>query len=173
MYAMADTDQPDYTTLTVQLLTAYVSNNTVPIDQLPGLIENTRSVLAKRDEAPAPVETKQEDFTPAVSVRKSLASPERIVSMIDGKPYRTLKRHLSTHGLSPAEYRARYKLPADYPMVAPAYSEARRETAKRLGLGRKPGQAASFVSPQPAVETPEAAPAAKPRRRKAAEAAAS
>lgn len=135
---MADPEQPDYTILTVQLLTAYVSNNSVPIDQLPGLIENTRAVLAKGDDVPATPEAPAEDFTPAVSVRKSLASREHIVSMIDGKPYRTLKRHLSTHGLSPADYRDRYGLAADYPMVAPAYSEARRETAKRLGLGRKP-----------------------------------
>jgi hypothetical protein len=71
-------------------------------------------------------------------VRKSLASPDRIISMIDGKPYRTLRRHLSTHGLTPDEYRARYKLKPDYPMVAPAYSEARRAMAKKIGLGRKP-----------------------------------
>ncbi|MDJ0277687.1 MucR family transcriptional regulator [Sphingomonas sp. 2R-10] len=146
---MADAEQPDYTTLTVQLLTAYVSNNTVPIDQLSGLIEQTRATLAKRDEVPSAPEAEEQDFTPAVSARKSLASREHIVSMIDGKPYRTLKRHLSTHGLTPADYRARYKLPDTYPMVAPAYSEARRETAKRLGLGRKPA-----ISPSDAPEKP-------------------
>lgn len=151
MYTMADAEQPDYTTLTVQLLSAYVSNNSVPIDQLPALIEQTRATLAKRDDVPSAPEAEEQDFTPAVSVRKSLASREHIVSMIDGKPYRTLKRHLSTHGLTPADYRARYGLATDYPMVAPAYSEARRETAKRLGLGRKP------------AKTPADAPA-KPRR---------
>ena len=78
-------------------------------------------------------------YTPAVSVRKSLASPDHIISMIDGKPYKTLKRHLAGHGLTPAEYRQRYGLKADYPMVAPAYSEARRATAKAIGLGRKAG----------------------------------
>jgi len=82
------------------------------------------------------------EYTPAVSVRKSLASPEVIVSMIDGRPYRSLKRHLSSRGLTPDQYRERYGLKADYPMVAPAYSEARREVAKRLGLGRKPGEKA-------------------------------
>jgi predicted transcriptional regulator len=74
-----------------------------------------------------------------VSVRKSLGSKDHILSMIDGKPYKSLKRHLSRHGLTPDDYRSRYNLPSSYPMVAPAYSEQRREVAKRLGLGRKPG----------------------------------
>lgn len=74
---------------------------------------------------------------PAVSVRKSLASKDHIISMIDGKPYRTLRRHLSTHGLTPEEYRERYNLRADYPMVAPSYSEARRAMAHKIGLGAK------------------------------------
>lgn len=78
--------------------------------------------------------------TPAVSVRKSLSDPNRIVSLIDGTIHASLTRHLKTHGLTPDEYRARYNLKADYPMIAPGYSEARRATAKRLGLGRKPGQ---------------------------------
>lgn len=167
---MADTEQPDVTTLTVQLLTAYVSNNTVPIDQLPGLIEQTRATLAKRDEPPSVEEAPEETFTPAVSVRKSLASPDHIVSMIDGRNYRSLKRHLSAKGLTPDEYRARYKLPADYPMVAPGYSEERRAVAKRLGLGRKPGQTPSPTpaSSEPEPATPEAAPSPRPRRRKPA-----
>ena len=78
-------------------------------------------------------------YEPAISARKSLASPEHIVSMIDGKKYRALKRHLSANGLTPAEYRQRYGLKSDYPMVAPAYSEARRSMAKTIGLGRKAG----------------------------------
>ncbi|HVK54332.1 MAG TPA: MucR family transcriptional regulator [Burkholderiales bacterium] len=80
------------------------------------------------------------EYTPAVSARKSLSSREHIISMLDGKPYKTLTRHLSTNGLTPAEYRERYNLPASYPMTAPAYSEQRREMAKKIGLGRKPGQ---------------------------------
>lgn len=131
---MAEAEQPDLTALTVQLLSAYVSNNTVASGELAGLIESTRKALAadgKNEEPAEPV------HVPAVTTRKSLASRDHIVSMIDGKPYKSLKRHLSTHGLSPAEYRARYKLADDYPMVAPGYSEERREIAKRLGLGRK------------------------------------
>jgi predicted transcriptional regulator len=83
------------------------------------------------------------EYTPAVSARKSLASRDHIISMIDGKPYRTLTRHLGTHGLTAEEYRSRYNLPATYPMTAPAYSEQRREMAKKIGLGRKPGQKAA------------------------------
>jgi predicted transcriptional regulator len=79
----------------------------------------------------------EEAFAPAVSVRKSLASKDHILSMIDGKPYKTLRRHLTTHGLTPEEYRSRYKLKPDYPMVAEAYSEQRRAMAKKIGLGSK------------------------------------
>jgi predicted transcriptional regulator len=79
-------------------------------------------------------------FTPAVSVRKSLANPDHIISMIDGKPYKALRRHLAANGLTPDQYRERYGLKPDYPMTAPSYSEARRSMAKKIGLGRKPGQ---------------------------------
>ena len=81
--------------------------------------------------------TDQPEHAPAISVRKSLASPEHIVSIIDGKPHKGLKRHLSRHGLTPAEYRQRYDLKADYPMVARPYAETRRTLAKRIGLGRR------------------------------------
>ena len=76
-----------------------------------------------------------------MSVRKSLASKDHIISMIDGKPYKTLRRHLSTHGLTPEEYRARYNLKPDYPMVSENYSQVRRDMAKKIGLGQK-GRAA-------------------------------
>lgn len=82
------------------------------------------------------IETPSHD--PATTIRKSLSSKDHIISLIDGKPYKTLRRHLSTHGLTPAEYRSRYGLKADYPMVAPNYSEARRSMAQKIGLGRKP-----------------------------------
>jgi predicted transcriptional regulator len=128
------------TELTVDLLSAFVSNNTVRSDDLPGLIASTHAALAALDAGTGDASSPPE-HVPAVSVRKSLGSREHIVSMIDGKPYKTLKRHLSTHGLTPDEYRARYNLPASYPMVAPAYSEHRRAVAKKLGLGRKGGAA--------------------------------
>jgi predicted transcriptional regulator len=77
------------------------------------------------------------EYTPATTVRRSLASRDHIISMIDGKPYKTLRRHLAGHGLTPEQYRERYNLKPDYPMVAPSYSEARRSMAKTIGLGRK------------------------------------
>lgn len=169
---MTDADKPDLTTLTVQLLSAYVGNNSVAPEALPELIAATRSALS--GEA-APVIPTEPEYVPAVSVRKSLSSPNHILSMIDGKPYKTLKRHIGIHGMTPAEYRSRYSLPKDYPMVAPAYSEQRRATAERIGLGtkfRRPAgsdskddisavadaQAKAPAEPAPSVE---AAPAAK------------
>ena len=86
--------------------------------------------------APSALESPQ-TFARAVSVRKSLASQDHIISMIDGKPYRTLLRHLAGHGLTPDQYRHRYGLPPDYPMVSATYSEMRRELAKRSGFGRE------------------------------------
>ena len=88
--------------------------------------------------APSP---EQPEADRAVTIRKSLATRDHIVSMIDGKSYRGLRRHLTANGLTPDEYRQRYGLPADYPMVAPGYSEARSALSKKLGLGRKPATA--------------------------------
>lgn len=170
-WKMAEADQPDLTTLTVQLLSAYVSNNTVPSADLAGLIQSTRSALAV---SAVPAAEPVTEFPPAVSVRKSLGSREHILSLIDGKAYKSLKRHLSTHGLTPAEYRQRYQLPKDYPMVAPGYSQQRREVAERMGLGRKraagkaPEAVASTESAAPVAVTKKA-PAGTRRTRKPAE----
>ena len=97
----------------------------------------TVSALSGGDSPAAEAETASRE--PAVSVRKSLASSDHIISMIDGKPYKTLKRHLATNGMTPEQYRDAFNLKPDYPMTAPAYSEARRTMAKKIGLGRKPG----------------------------------
>ena len=123
-------------TLTSDIVAAHVSNNNVSVDEVPALIRNVYGALAGVDSAPA-VEEKPE---PAVSVRASV-KPDHIICLEDGKKMKMLKRHLMTdHGLTPAEYRARWGLPADYPMVAPDYAEKRRVLAKEIGLGRKPGQ---------------------------------
>jgi predicted transcriptional regulator len=90
-------------------------------------------------------------YTPASTARRSLASKDHIISMIDGKPYKTLRRHLATNGLTPQQYRERYKLKADYPMVAPSYSEVRRAMAKKIGLGQK-GRASRQSAPGEASE---------------------
>ncbi|MGJ3627605.1 MucR family transcriptional regulator [Sphingomonas sp. MMS24-JH45] len=104
-----------------------------------------------------PAEEAQSDYSPAVSVRKSLASKDDPISLIDGKPYKTL-RCLAGHGLTPDDYRQRYGLKSDYPMVAESYSQARRDMAKKIGLGRKPGgrsaEAAAPSEPAPAEKAP-------------------
>ncbi|PZU59577.1 MAG: transcriptional regulator [Sphingobium sp.] len=136
---MAEADQTDLTTLTVQLLSAYVSNNTVASEDLAGLIQSTRKALEQVGTV-EPTEAAPE-HVPAVTTRRSLSSKDFILSLIDGKPYKTLKRHLEKHGLTPDSYRERYSLPKSYPMVAPSYALQRREIAQRLGLGRKPAVA--------------------------------
>lgn len=131
--------------LATELTIAWLSNpNTrTSADDVPAFLQSMHNAVAKlavpgaaSDEAEQPAQ----EHTPAVSVRKSLASRDHIISLIDGKPYRTLRRHLSTHGLTPDDYRQRYGLRADYPMVAPSYSESRSAMAKTIGLGRKAGQ---------------------------------
>ncbi|MGK2910429.1 MucR family transcriptional regulator [Sphingobium sp. UBA5915] len=156
---MAETEEAGVMSLTVTLLSAYFANNTVPSSELPALVEGTRRALlggaAVAATAPA-VEAKADavgaaapeaQFKPAVTIQESLASPDHILSLIDGKPYKALKRHLSAHGLTTADYRARFDLPADYPMVAPGYSASRREVAIRLGLGGKRKGVAAPTTP--------------------------
>ena len=144
--------------LTVELLSAFVANNNVRSEDLPGLIDATHAALAglsttPQSDTPA-ADTSSVTVTGAVTARKSLGSREHIISMIDGKPYKTLKRHLSGHGLTPDQYRSRYGLPGSYPMVAPAYSEQRRATAKRVGLGRKPRAPSADAALAPAPGRP-------------------
>lgn len=123
-------------TLTSDIVAAHVSNNSVSVDEVATLIQNVYGALASLGVDPA-AEEKPE---PAVSVRASVKS-DHIVCLEDGKKMKMLKRHLMTdHGMTPAEYRTRWGLPADYPMVAPDYAEKRRALAKEIGLGRKPGQ---------------------------------
>lgn len=128
--------------LATELTIAWLGNpNTrTSSDDVPVFLRSMHDFVVELDgsgSSKTPDEPAQE-YTPAVSVRKSLASKDHIISMIDGKPYKTLRRHLSGHGLTPDEYRARYGLKADYPMVSETYSESRRDMAKRIGLGRKP-----------------------------------
>lgn len=122
-------------TLTSDIVAAHVSNNSVGVEDLPSLITNVYGALAGLGTAPVVEEEKPE---PAVSVRASV-KPDYIVCLEDGKKLKMLKRHLMTHyNMTPEEYRVRWNLPADYPMVAPNYAEKRRELAKKIGLGRKP-----------------------------------
>ena len=123
-------------TLTSEIVTAYVSNNGLDFADVPKLIVSIHGALAGLDNGAA----EEPRLEPAVPIRSSLKK-DHLVCLEDGKKMKMLKRHLMTeHGLSPAEYRQRWGLGADYPMVAPAYAERRSAMAKEIGLGRKPGQ---------------------------------
>jgi predicted transcriptional regulator len=124
--------------LTADIVAAHVSNNDVPVDNVANLIKGVFDALSDLG-APSVVEDARPD--PAVSIRASV-KPEYLVCLEDGKKLKMLKRYLMTNfNMTPDDYRSRWNLPADYPMVAPAYAEKRRELAKQIGLGRKPGQA--------------------------------
>jgi predicted transcriptional regulator len=124
-------------TLTSDIVAAHVSNNSVAVSDLPVLITNVYGALAGLGQAAAAPPAMPE---PAVSIRSSVKA-DYITCLEDGKKLKMLKRHLMTHyNLTPDQYRARWGLSADYPMVAPNYAEKRRELAKKIGLGRKPGQ---------------------------------
>lgn len=124
-------------TLTSDIVAAHVSNNNVAVEEVPVLIKSIYDALAS---VGTPVETPAPPPEPAVSIRASV-KPDYIVCLEDGKKMKMLKRHLKTaYDMTPDEYRARWGLPADYPMVAPNYAEKRRELAKKIGLGRTPGQ---------------------------------
>lgn len=133
-----DTDMSEMLiTLTSDIVAAHVSNNNVEVDELPLLITNVYGALAGLGQDQAPAEIRPD---PAVSIRASVKK-DHIVCLEDGKKMKMLKRHLSTeHGMTPEEYRARWELGADYPIVAPNYAETRRKLAKQIGLGKMPGQ---------------------------------
>ena len=125
----------DLVELSTEIVSAYVSHNSVSVTDLPKLIADVHGALRalQTNEVQAPVE----ELKPAVPVRKSVA-PDYIICLEDGKKFKSLKRHLRTHyNLSPEEYREKWGLPADYPMVAPNYSATRSKLAKDNGLGRK------------------------------------
>lgn len=153
-------DRFDARKATIDLVTAFVNNNSLKAQELPALLSEVYSAVAGFDDmpvdapvkvsksvaqpetpitAPAPepvIENEKTNSTPAVSVKESLRDRNYIVSMITGEKMKTLARHLRRHGLDEHKYRERYNLPNDYPMVAPAYSELRRSVAKKMSLGR-------------------------------------
>ncbi len=120
------------------IVAAYVSNNSVPSSELPNLIRSVHDAVRGLTSGSTVNEIAASDDVEkpnAAQIRKSV-HPDGIVSFIDGKTYKTLKRHLTSHGLDPRSYRDRYRLPADYPMVAPSYAERRSALAKAIGLGQ-------------------------------------
>ena len=123
--------------LTTDIVVSYVSNNPVAADEVSVLIQNVHGTLAGLGCGAAVQEARPD---PAVSIRSSVKK-DHIVCLEDGRKMKMLKRHLMTdHGLTPHQYRARWGLPADYPMVAADYADKRRDLAKKIGLGRMPGQ---------------------------------
>ncbi|MGY2052272.1 MucR family transcriptional regulator [Methylobacterium sp. JK268] len=118
--------------LVSDIISALVSHNNVPMSQLPALIQSVHQALGALGK---PAEPEPVKLTPAVPIKKSV-TPDAIISLEDGKPYKALKRHLSGRGLTPDDYGKKWGLPSDYPMVAPSYAAARPKLAKNLGLGQ-------------------------------------
>ena len=136
---------------TAEIVAAYVSKNSVPAADLPAIIHSVYETLATLG-APPKVEAPAAPLVPAVPIRKSVTD-EYIISLEDGRKFKSLKRYLqASHGMTPAEYRAKWGLPKDYPMVAPAYAAKRSLLAKSIGLGRKATEA---VEAEPAATEPE------------------
>lgn len=132
---MDETPKSDLMEFTVEIVSSYVSNNTLSADELPKLIAATHQALA-RVNGPV-IEVERDDTKPAISVKRSVTA-DYIVCLEDGKKFKSLKRHLRTHyNLSPEQYREKWGLPHDYPMVAPNYAAARSDLAKKMGLGTR------------------------------------
>jgi predicted transcriptional regulator len=132
---MEEGAQPELVELTAKIVSAFVSNNTIGAGEIPQLINETHAALTRA--TGIPVQQEREELKPKVPVKKSVM-PDHIVCLEDGKKFKSLKRHLRTHyNLSPEEYREKWGLPHDYPMVAPNYAQARSDLAKKMGLGTR------------------------------------
>lgn len=133
--------QSDLLESAAEIVASYVANNRVPVAELPSLLPAVYAKLAALNvSGTAPAPSPGITQPTAAQVRKSI-TPDVLISFIDGKPYKMLKRHLGVHGLDAQSYRERYGLPSDYPMTAPGYSARRSALAKDLGLGRIRGEA--------------------------------
>jgi predicted transcriptional regulator len=132
---MSDSANSSFIRLTAEIVSAYVSNNSVPAGDIPALINQVHAALTRV--SGNSVETSVEALKPAVPVKKSI-TPEYIVCLEDGKKFKSLKRHLRTqYNMTPEQYREKWNLPPEYPMVAPNYAAARSELAKQMGLGQQ------------------------------------
>ncbi|WP_136617763.1 MULTISPECIES: MucR family transcriptional regulator [Mesorhizobium] len=151
-------DQTDLVSIAADIVSAYVSNNPLPPGELPKLIGDIHAALQRFGTPLAPAPVKPE---PAVSIRKSV-TPDYIICLEDGKKFKSLKRHIATHNLSPDEYRQKWNLPSDYPMVTASYAAARSALAKSIGLGRKPAMTLAVA------ESPKRAARAAPMKTTAA-----
>jgi MucR family transcriptional regulator, transcriptional regulator of exopolysaccharide biosynthesis len=155
--------------LAAEIVSAFVSNNAVPSAELPALIANVYSALAKV--ANGQTEKPAEAPVPPVPIKKSI-TPDFLISLEDGRRYKSLKRHLKGRGLTPEQYREKWGLPRDYPMVAPNYAKQRSDLAKALGLGQLRRSRTAGSAPAAQGETtPEPTKGARGRRKRTAEAA--
>ena len=125
--------------MAAEVVAAFVSNNPLPKGELPALIQTIHDSLARLSGGVENAAPNEEPKHPAVPIRKSI-TPEYLICLEDGKKFKSLKRHLGTHGLTPKQYRAKWKLPADYPLVAPNYAATRSALAKAIGLGQLGGR---------------------------------
>jgi predicted transcriptional regulator len=164
-----DTDNMNpHIEMTAEIVAAYVSRNSVPAGELPNLIRSIHQTVSTLG-APPVAEVAPEPLKPAVPVKRSITD-EYIISLEDGRKLKSMKRYLAGLGMTPAQYREKWGLPHDYPMVAPSYAAHRSALAKTLGLGRRASQEAAEAAPEaepeademPAAETEGAK---KPRRR--------
>ena len=162
------TEATDYVTLTADLVSAYVANNSTPASELASLLTSVHAALSglTRGEAAAPAKDTAQKPT-AAQIKKSI-TPDALISFEDGKPYKTLRRHLTLRGLSPEAYRAKHGLPADYPMTSASYSAQRSALARSLGLGNSRKAASKAAQPDEAVSEASAEPkqkkAGRPRK---------
>ena len=142
--------QNDLLEMTADIVSAYVTKNVVTAENLPDVITSVHAALSKV--STQGLEEPKVELKPAVPVKKSV-NPDFIICLEDGKKFKSLKRHLqSLYGLTPEEYREKWGLPRDYPMVAPAYAAARSDLAKNVGLGRRNGSAVSKKKPKVAAK---------------------
>ena len=140
MDEQVEAQSTNFIEIAADIVAAFVSNNRVSVSELPGVIASVHATLSDlgKEKMAEPV---AEKLTPA-QIKKSI-TPDALISFVDGKPYKTIKRHLTLHGLTMDSYRARYGLPVDYPSTAPSYSARRSELARSLGLGQQRRKAAS------------------------------
>jgi predicted transcriptional regulator len=129
------------------LVAAYVSNNSVPSSELPALIASIHNAITGLGNGSAVAPAVQDVAKPTAGAIRKSVSDDGIVSFIDGKSYKTLKRHLTSHGVTPQQYRERFGLPHDYPMVAPSYAAKRSELARAIGLGQVGAKQAQVKAP--------------------------
>ena len=134
---MAKTDDLDFAALAAGVVSAYVANNSAPMAELPAIFEAVHSGLLRIASGGGEASPgNAEPLVPAVSIRKSVTS-DHLICLDDGRTFRSLKRHLRTLGMTPDQYRAKWNLPADYPMVAPNYTASRSALAKSFGFGQR------------------------------------